>query len=414
MEPIAETNTFTSVKDVPASTTSPAAPSTAEKVTRFVHLTPDEGHKSSKETMEAYKRHDSTKGESWTKKEVQGLARDLNKEKRDKGFFRSLVVFLGCSMLLLVAAVFAVSFAAGEAIKEAHVKGSLMTDLSGQAVATSTVSFQTDLFALPYLSPVALTKLERVDVVVDGRSGGQDFDSTVVTASFHIASISKHYLLDEVTISTVDGAKIRLNGAAKNGTIVIPCTSAQCLLPNTGANTYAVYERVVDIEGFAPSRRQLQSSTESYKAGCALTQCPFPLKPSCPGNGQVCTCSAGSGPVKSPCRNKYDKIKPGMCSVYASQNDRAGVNNCESKQILGGYGHVRQWMAEYCPCACANRDTSVTQPEVKCSNTYPDTAKCTGWASRGYCDKSILTLDDGELYPDWMKKNCALACNACS
>ena len=64
------------------------------------------------------------------------------------------------ALVLCLGAIFLVSLLAGEALKESHVKGSLMTDTSGGLVAVATAQTTTTLWDLPAVETAVLAEMK--------------------------------------------------------------------------------------------------------------------------------------------------------------------------------------------------------------------------------------------------------------
>ena len=70
-------------------------------------------------------------------------------------------------VLLLTGALFGVSLAAGETLKENHVKGGTMTDLTGQAVQVDQVESTTTLWDIPAMATNDLAKMKDIVFIAD-------------------------------------------------------------------------------------------------------------------------------------------------------------------------------------------------------------------------------------------------------
>ena len=125
-------------------------------------------------------------------------------------------------VLLLTGALFGVSIAAGEAIKESHVKGGTMTDTNGLAVKVDTVESTTGLWNTPAMSTVNLAKMKDIVVYAD-LSNLAEVGSWVEMSM----KIEGSYKADanKVFLTTYSGKTITIDRAAKSGTIQIGSTA---------------------------------------------------------------------------------------------------------------------------------------------------------------------------------------------
>ena len=86
---------------------------------------------------------------------------DVLKEKKAKKTFKGAVIGLFVLLGVAFAAIFGVSFAAGEAIKESHVNAEgVMTGLDGSAVKTEEVRSYAMLYDLPRIETNILARLD--------------------------------------------------------------------------------------------------------------------------------------------------------------------------------------------------------------------------------------------------------------
>lgn len=102
--------------------------------------------------------------------ELYTVITNLVNTKRAVKSLGKLVVALLVVLVLALASIFVVSMLAGEAIKESHVKGSLMTAKDGSALQVDGATSGTTLFELPLEDAAGLAKINYVSFAVDMRS----------------------------------------------------------------------------------------------------------------------------------------------------------------------------------------------------------------------------------------------------
>ena len=102
--------------------------------------------------------------------ELYSVITNLVNTKRAVKNLGKLVVALLLVIVIALASIFIVSMLAGEAIKESHVKGSLMTSKDGSAIQTDAASSSTTIFELPLEDTAGLGKINFLNFAVDMRS----------------------------------------------------------------------------------------------------------------------------------------------------------------------------------------------------------------------------------------------------
>ena len=125
-------------------------------------------------------------------------------------------------VLLLTGALFGVSLAAGETLKENHVKGGTMTDLTGQAVQVDQVESTTTLWDIPALGTNDLAKMKDIVFIADLTNlaeVGSWVEMTMKISGVYKADANKAFL------RTNSGETLAIDRAAKSGTVKIDGTA---------------------------------------------------------------------------------------------------------------------------------------------------------------------------------------------
>ena len=155
-------------------------------------------------------------------------------------------------VLLLTGALFGVSLAAGETLKENHVKGGTMTDLTGQAVKVDEIESTTTLWDIPALGTNDLAKMKDIVFIADLTNlaeVGSWVEMTMKISGVYKADANKAFL------RTNSGETLAIDRAAKSGTVKIDGTAypiTDTLPAGRRLNTVASQPPVLSA-----SRRQL-------------------------------------------------------------------------------------------------------------------------------------------------------------
>jgi len=144
--------------------------------------------------------------------EVKAIIVDLRASKKEGHIMKKIAAGLFLLVLLLTAATFAVSLAAGEALKESHVVSEELITLDGDVVQTSVASYDDTFFGLPSRSMDDLSDIERLSVIVDGRGGAPAYFNERVQASYDITSVVKATSSNAVAFYTTTGDVITIDG----------------------------------------------------------------------------------------------------------------------------------------------------------------------------------------------------------
>jgi hypothetical protein len=147
--------------------------------------------------------------------ELYTVITNLVNTKRAVKSLGKLVVALLVVLVLALASIFVVSMLAGEAIKESHVKGSLMTAKDGSALQVDGATSGTTLFELPLDDAAGLAKINYVSFAVDMRS-----DPTVaawVDLSMDV-SVAYKPSYDVAYLKSSAGSLLTLNRITQTGT----------------------------------------------------------------------------------------------------------------------------------------------------------------------------------------------------
>ena len=174
---------------------------------------------------------------------MRAIASDVLKEKKAKKTYKGAVIGLFVLLGVAFAAIFGVSFAAGEAIKESHVNAEgVMTGLDGSAVKTEEVRSYATLYDLPKIETNILARLDQLTVGLAGDGAGAW--PAVAQATFKVVSAIKPSD-DELYLFLASGAVAHIDAAN---------TTARVTLAD-GA-TFSV----VEDEAAASLRRELQEA----------------------------------------------------------------------------------------------------------------------------------------------------------
>ena len=139
---------------------------------------------------------------------------DVLKEKTAKKTYKGAVIGLVVLLGVAFAAIFGVSFAAGEAIKESHVNAEgVMTGLDGSAVKTEEVRSYATLYDLPKIETTILARLDQLTVGLAADGAGEW--PAAAQATFKVVSALKPSD-DEVYLLLASGAVAHID--AKNTT----------------------------------------------------------------------------------------------------------------------------------------------------------------------------------------------------
>ena len=85
-------------------------------------------------------KYDKDKNGTFDVHEVRAIVSDVLKEKKAKKTYKGAAIGLFALLGIALAAIFGVSFAAGEAIKENHITNAEMKDLNGKTVKVDTTA----------------------------------------------------------------------------------------------------------------------------------------------------------------------------------------------------------------------------------------------------------------------------------
>jgi len=198
--------------------------------------------------------------------EVRAIVSDIKNLKSANKNLKKAVGFLALLVVLALISIFGVSLAAGEAIKESHVKGDLMLSTTGGTVQTAGAVVHASIWDLPALAPAKLATIKTLEMAVDMRE--TEMIGAWVMSAFKVAAIYKKSN-DIAFVKTSDGGLVTLNRATKSGTILMPAGE-----PHNG-KTYTVDSKLpaavarslkdtVDVKLFRPHERRLWEEDFSF------------------------------------------------------------------------------------------------------------------------------------------------------
>ena len=114
----------------------------------------------------------------------------------------------------------AVSIAAGEMVKESHVKGDgLMTSKDGGAIKVDVATRDHSLFSLAALPIEGVATIERINIYVD-TTGNAALGDGIVESTFQVSSAMK-FTETSVAFFTPSGSVIKIDAAANTATITM-------------------------------------------------------------------------------------------------------------------------------------------------------------------------------------------------
>jgi len=315
-------------------------------------------------------------GEPYTKAELMHVIRDMQASKKSNRLLWRILCAVLIAMVLLVAAIFATSYLAGEAIKESHVaKGGLMTDKLGNTIKTSTTSYKLDLFELPNLDYQTVQQIKLLSVVVDGRNS-TTFDDDVVAATFTVTSVVRYTKVSQLAFYTPSGAVIKLSGATKSGTITIDGAT----LP-----VFSEADDIVDYNTDSPGRRLIVIPPPKEGAGANVDSCP-----------------KGRTPFYMAVINRWICIGT-VQSVESGSKETKSSSSSSSKTEAGA------------PVTPSPSPPRAPPPPAKCvQNQAPldQDRRCSDWAEKGFCtNEDYKVATTGEKYSVYIPRKCACSCN---
>ena len=172
------------------------------------------------EVFERIKAADSDQSGSIDVKELFSVIKGAADADKAKRLFQKLLAVAVIIIVMLVGSMLAVSIAAGEMVKESHVKGDgLLTTKGGGAVKVDVAETTHDLFSLPALPIEEVAKIKRINLYVD-TTGNAELGNGIVESTFQVSSAMK-FTEDSVAFFTPSGSMIKLDGIAKTGTITM-------------------------------------------------------------------------------------------------------------------------------------------------------------------------------------------------
>jgi len=167
-------------------------------------------------------KYDTDKSGSFSTEEVRQVVNDVMGAKESNAMLKKFSGALFFIVLLLTGALFGVSLAAGEALKENHIKGGTMTDLTGQAVKVDEIESTTTLWDIPALGTNDLAKMKDIVFIADLTNlaeVGSWVEMTMKISGVYKADANKAFL------RTNSGETLTIDRAAKSGTVKIDGTA---------------------------------------------------------------------------------------------------------------------------------------------------------------------------------------------
>jgi len=221
--------------------------------------------------------------------ELYKVIGDLVGEKRKSKNLTRLIFALLIVIVLALASIFTVSLAAGEALKESHVKGAEMKSLTGQPVRVDTVESTATLWDIPAVETDKLAKMKFVTFYADLSSMAGVNSWT--EATFQIGGVYK--ASDDVAhLMANSGERVTIRRAAKTGDVVIDGAtypiSDKCEGPCVeGSRRLSVDDRqeTVTFTPAVPSVAENRRNLRRGRGGFLSTQGSFTLSSGGGGEG---------------------------------------------------------------------------------------------------------------------------------
>ena len=161
---------------------------------------------------------DEDKSGSISVKELFGVIKGAAESDKQKKLFARLLVVAVLIIFALIGAMLAMGIVAGEAVKESHVTGQLMTTTAGDAVQVEPSRSYLSLFELPQASTASLAKMESLTMYIDMTTAAAI--SGWVEATYKVSGCYKKS--DErLYLSTPEGHVITIDASQSRGTIAM-------------------------------------------------------------------------------------------------------------------------------------------------------------------------------------------------
>ena len=172
------------------------------------------------EVFERIKAADADQSGSIDVKELFSVIKGAADADKAKRLFQKLLAVAVVVIIMLIGSMLAVSIAAGEMVKESHVKGDgLMTNKKGGAIKVDVATTDHSLFSLGALPIEGVATIERINLYMD-TTGNAAFGNGIIESTFEVSSAMK-FTEDSVAFYTPSGAMIKLDATAKKGTITM-------------------------------------------------------------------------------------------------------------------------------------------------------------------------------------------------
>jgi len=205
-----------------------------------------------------------------TSKELIGVFCNLDETKVKESRMAMLTMLLGLGLVLALASVFGVAFAAGEALKEMHVTNGRLAALDGNSVRVSIDRESKYLFDVPSLTAQELRRIKQADVHIETALGDHS-ESAVGTiwrsASFEVAGYARESI-DVVDLYTrVSSVVIRVDGASRTATITMPNGVTSAVI-GTLPSSSAQYQEEAQRRRLSRKRKGIAGNTDVQLDEC--------------------------------------------------------------------------------------------------------------------------------------------------
>jgi len=170
------------------------------------------------DVFDRIKKADEDRSGAISVKELFGVIKGAAESDKQKKLFQRLFFGATFIIVLLVGAMFVVSIAAGEAIKESKVAGATaeMTALDGSVVSTGQAEVETTIWDMALLTPYELGNLKffsfYVDLTAVAAYGGWVEFVLQPTGAFKITA-------EDATFSTAEGHEVAIDSTTSTGTV---------------------------------------------------------------------------------------------------------------------------------------------------------------------------------------------------
>ena len=178
------------------------------------------------EVFDRIKAADADRSGSINVKELFSVIKGAADADKAKRLFQKLLTVAVLVIILLVGSMLVVSIAAGEMVKESHVKESqagqgdaMMMDKNGRAIKVDVAQSEYSLFDLPSMPQEGVATIERLELYIN-TTGHPELGNGIVWSTFLVSSAIK-FTEETVAFYTPSGSVVKLDATTKTGTITM-------------------------------------------------------------------------------------------------------------------------------------------------------------------------------------------------